>query len=496
MKNRLLLLALALASAALAFALVRGLTRRSAPDGAPFIVCQPDREAELVFASDAGGWAEALAALPFLGEKKVLAVPPLGPDGKVWPGGRRGAWTTDEWEFGRVGKQPAVLVLPGKKLLAPWGAPKFQELGIRVFEIGDHRPFPEERLDAGGNIICSPPFPGAPNGRLIVGKEIHPAVKEFLRAQKAQTGPGGSLIEIEAAWCKVGHVDEFIVFLPSPAGKGFKVGLADPAAGLKLLGSVPAETAVFASGRQWVGSVCSYGPGFVEFEAPVPAGGLRFLRVISGRGAGQLARLGKADGGRFEIGEVWSLSGESASLALIKARESCPPRATWFEPPAAGDRCLLVEGSRMWMDAAAQEFPALISAGEMAADPVLGANCAAWDRRMFGPGGVKDALARELGLADADFVRLPTVSCGDANGQWAAPWVPNNVLMVVFGKNAVLLRPFGPRDAAGADVDVFERAFREALAPTGLEPVFIDGWNACNRLYAGADCATSVLRAR
>lgn len=88
-----------------------------------------------------------------------------------------------------------------------------------------------------GNLETMPPMPGFPAGRQVVGgsadKRIGPseAMMKLLYAQGVQDP-----IYLDVTWLAVGHVDEFISFVPSPDAKlGFKVLVADPAGGLALL---------------------------------------------------------------------------------------------------------------------------------------------------------------------------------------------------------------------------------------------------------------------
>lgn len=91
--------------------------------------------------------------------------------------------------------------------------------------------------DAFGNLETIPPIPGYPAGRQIVGgsmdKTMGPSkpTMALLEAQGVQDP-----IWLDSAWLAVGHVDEFISFVPSPDAKlGFKVLVADPIGTLALL---------------------------------------------------------------------------------------------------------------------------------------------------------------------------------------------------------------------------------------------------------------------
>ncbi|XP_061457461.1 protein-arginine deiminase type-3-like [Rhineura floridana] len=97
-------------------------------------------------------------------------------------------------------------------------------------------------LDSFGNLEVSPPVTVKgkeyPLGRVILGtyfpslhgQKMVKVVRDFLYAQKVQ-----SPIELYSDWLLVGHVDEFMTFVPAPDRKGFRLLLASPCACYKLL---------------------------------------------------------------------------------------------------------------------------------------------------------------------------------------------------------------------------------------------------------------------
>ncbi|XVU28621.1 protein-arginine deiminase family protein [Actinoplanes sp. CA-054009] len=91
----------------------------------------------------------------------------------------------------------------------------------------------DNTYDSMGNLETIPPTPGHPHGTIVVGGEPSAQILTFLRSQGAQ-----DVVTVDTSWLSVGHVDEFIQFLPTPGG-GWKAIVADPAAGLALLSKVP-----------------------------------------------------------------------------------------------------------------------------------------------------------------------------------------------------------------------------------------------------------------
>ncbi|XP_076994137.1 protein-arginine deiminase type-3 [Tamandua tetradactyla] len=96
-------------------------------------------------------------------------------------------------------------------------------------------------LDSFGNLEVSPPVvvdgKEYPLGRILIGgnlpgsfgRRVTQVVRNFLHAQRVQPP-----VELFVDWLVVGHVDEFLSFVPAPDGKGFRLLLASPDACLKL----------------------------------------------------------------------------------------------------------------------------------------------------------------------------------------------------------------------------------------------------------------------
>jgi protein-arginine deiminase len=97
-------------------------------------------------------------------------------------------------------------------------------------------------LDSFGNLEVSPPVTVGdrdyPLGRIIfggahptaAGRRMMKVVSDFLYAQSVQ-----SPIELYSDWLVVGHVDEFMCFVPADDDLGFRLLLASPAAAWRLL---------------------------------------------------------------------------------------------------------------------------------------------------------------------------------------------------------------------------------------------------------------------
>jgi protein-arginine deiminase len=96
---------------------------------------------------------------------------------------------------------------------------------------GTARSYPFGRIVYGGDTV----------GRGVGSRRMHPATRALLAAQQLQDP-----IEIHSDWLTVGHVDEFISFLPGAGGShGWKVMIAAPARALQIVLAQPDATPLF-----------------------------------------------------------------------------------------------------------------------------------------------------------------------------------------------------------------------------------------------------------
>ncbi|MFH8336500.1 protein-arginine deiminase family protein [Streptomyces sp. AM6-12] len=121
-------------------------------------------------------------------------------------------------------------------------------------------------LNSLGNLETIPPYTyggrSFPAGRIIMGQQgasvgTRPArtMLTMLLAQRSQ-----SPLLLDTSWLHVGHVDEFVQFLPARTRRGWKIGVADPRAGLAVL-----DTAV----RRGHGSTRMFSwPGYADVRPP------------------------------------------------------------------------------------------------------------------------------------------------------------------------------------------------------------------------------------
>nr|XP_056721579.1 protein-arginine deiminase type-2-like [Euleptes europaea] len=153
---------------------------------------------------------------------------------------RSDRWMQDEIEFGYIHAPhkgfPVVLDSPRNGGL--------QDFAIREILGPDFGYVTRESLfelvtslDSFGNLEVSPPVTANgkeyPLGRILIGssfptsagRRMTKVVRDFLYAQLVQ-----SPVELYSDWLTVGHVDEFVTFVPIPGKKQFRMLMASPSA--------------------------------------------------------------------------------------------------------------------------------------------------------------------------------------------------------------------------------------------------------------------------
>lgn len=153
-------------------------------------------------------------------------------------------WVQDEIEFGYIEAPhkgfPVVLDSPRDGNLKDF--PVKQLLGPDFGYVTREPLFePVTSLDSFGNLEVSPPVTvngkTYPLGRILIGssfplsggRRMTRVVRDFLQAQQVQAP-----VELYSDWLTVGHVDEFMTFVPVPGTKKFRMLMASTSACYKL----------------------------------------------------------------------------------------------------------------------------------------------------------------------------------------------------------------------------------------------------------------------
>ncbi|WP_443055627.1 protein-arginine deiminase domain-containing protein [Streptomyces sp. NBC_00690] len=184
-------------------------------------------------------------------------------------------WAQDFVEPGYVsmtgpgGKTHAMRVLiRSAQLDREAGRELFEKLrgrDVGVVQVADALSSEEWTLNSMGNLETVPPYAHQgkeyPAGRIIMGhrpdSKSLPAksMRTFLASQGMQ-----SPLLLDTSWLAVGHVDEFVQFLPAKTARGWRIGITDPQAGVALLKKAKAD----GHGKKKMFSV----PG--KFGSPAP----------------------------------------------------------------------------------------------------------------------------------------------------------------------------------------------------------------------------------
>ncbi|NXK49029.1 PADI1 deiminase, partial [Chauna torquata] len=159
------------------------------------------------------------------------------------PENRNDRWIQDEVEFGYVQAPhkmfPVVFDSPRDQGLKDF--PVKSILGPDFGYVAREALKDTSSLDSFGNLEVSPPVTVRgkeyPLGRILIGssfprfggRRMARAVRDFLFAQRVQAP-----VELYSDWLHVGHVDEFLTFIPAPDRKGFRLLLASPSACYQL----------------------------------------------------------------------------------------------------------------------------------------------------------------------------------------------------------------------------------------------------------------------
>ncbi|NXL04435.1 PADI1 deiminase, partial [Mesembrinibis cayennensis] len=195
---------------------------------APWIMT-PNTAAPLeVFVCSVDDNEDFVAAVGAMAEKAKcpLTVCPL-------PENRQDRWIQDEVEFGYVQAPhktfPVVFDSPRDRGLKDF--PVKSILGPDFGYVARQAPEGASSLDSFGNLEVSPPVTVQgkeyPLGRILIGssfprfggRRMAKAVKDFLIAQRVQAP-----VELFSDWLHVGHVDEFLSFVPAPDRKVMSPG--------------------------------------------------------------------------------------------------------------------------------------------------------------------------------------------------------------------------------------------------------------------------------
>ncbi|MFE1578323.1 protein-arginine deiminase domain-containing protein [Streptomyces fradiae] len=313
--------------------------------------------------------------------------------------------------------------------------------GIGVVQVSGVRESEEWTLNSMGNLETVPPYTHAgrvfPAGRIIMGERRDTGSKPALAMRSLLQAQGfQDPLLLDTSWLHVGHVDEFVQFLPAPGTpRGWRIGVADPEAGLRLLRD--AQKAGHGGTRMF--SV----PGSADLPAPKET-------------------IDQA------LASKWLVADNTMAAQRIRANLDVLKRETGVT------------------DAEVVRVPALYTRGTEQGErgdrvPRLTRLGAGDPPESVTEYGQQKRLAREEGRSAA---RGPAVM--------TSAYVPGAVNGLLLGGDRYLApRQWGP--VIGGE-DVFTAAVTAAYTRAGLKVSYIDDWSTYHLGMGEVHCGTNTLR--
>ncbi|MFC5034097.1 hypothetical protein C8250_002395 [Streptomyces sp. So13.3] len=291
-----------------------------------------------------------------------------------------------------------------------------------------HVPTPDEdsTYDSMGNLETVPAYPGYPAGRIVIGGDPADGKKgpaaemlTFLRSQNMQKP-----LSLDTSWLSVGHIDEFVQFLPAPGSRlGWRAVVADPRSGMRILQDAKKA-----------------GYGGQIMHGGLPALDWRYTDHVDQRSISEFL----ADPQFLHVNDR-SAKRIDANVAVLKREVGLT-------------------------DADIVRVPALFTARTM--DYLMLQS----EIRSMKPGPDRDAAEARLRAMDQAVALIPGTVNGLVlnNGEYVAP------------------KPFGPLIGGK---DVFTEAIDKAFATTGYTVRYVDDLLSTHVSEGEIHCATNTLRA-
>lgn len=327
----------------------------------------------------------------------------------------------------------------------PAGRELFEKLrgpDVGVVQVGKPTANEEWTLNSMGNLETIPPYTlngkSYPAGRIIQGYRADSGAKpaKSMRTFLSSQGVQAPLL-LDTSWLSVGHVDEFVQFLPADTERGWRIGVADPAAGVELLRKAK---------RDGHGATKMFS---VPRGSDIPAPKETIDQVLA-----------KAS---FHTDNKVAAERIEANLAILKRETGVT-------------------------DAEIVRVPGLYTRDSYESEGLSGSR----KLRRMGP----DTLEQFSQLRGADEARGGR---GSADGARGAAAVRPNSAYVPGAVNGVLLSPtrylapkqWGP--VVGGK-DIFTEAVNSVYAKAGFTTAYIDDWYTYHLGMGEVHCGTNTLR--
>ncbi|MGI5400984.1 protein-arginine deiminase domain-containing protein [Streptomyces sp. CA-135486] len=358
-------------------------------------------------------------------------------------------WAQDFVEPGYVnmtgpGGRPQVMRVMLRSAQADRAAGRelFEKLrgnGVGVVQVSGVRDSEEWTLNSMGNLETIPPYTHGgrsfPAGRIIMGERKDNgskparAMRTLLKSQGLQDP-----LLLDTSWLHVGHVDEFVQFLPADTPRGWRLGIADPELGLKLL----REAQSAGHGRTRMFSV----PGNKDMPAPKET-------------------IDQA------LASKWLVADNTMAAKRIAANLEVLKRETG-----------VTDAEVVWV-------PALFTRGTDNGEQ--GDSMPRLTR--MGAGNAPDVV-REFGQ-QKELARQGDRGAA-ADAVMTSAYVPGAVNGILLGRNRYLApRQWGP--VIGGE-DIFTSAVTAAYTRAGLKVSYLDDWHTYHLGMGEVHCGTNTLR--
>ncbi|TET37040.1 MAG: hypothetical protein E3J72_07035 [Planctomycetota bacterium] len=339
--------------------------------------------------------------------------------------------------------------------------------------------------DFGGNMEISPPVPGYPGGVIYTSTALSTTMKNFYISQYAQTLSNGQIIQLNANWLAVGHVDEFFSFIPVPTTgdtTDFRLLVTSPAISKALLEDLAASgngSAPVFSGK----------PGATTVSALLASGALwsfnRSCQAYCDTGRDlMVSSLGLTDCITKPIADGGNTGSGALSRALMcwpyhTAATTIQWRLT-FTSSTAFD--LQYNAGLGWFgDGSGSRSTDFLSSSKIIVIPTdyWSGTPQAGDRFTF------------TTTKNSQIIDLP-VWFEDYGGMGVAvAHVPDIINLQVVNAHLLVSKPFGPLVSS---VDRIEKFMSDALAHTGCVIDYIDNWAYYHAYIGEIHCGTEVIR--
>ncbi|WP_306970686.1 protein-arginine deiminase domain-containing protein [Streptomyces afghaniensis] len=319
---------------------------------------------------------------------------------------------------------------------------------IGVVQVNDPAEPDDWSLNSMGNLETIPPYAHGgrsfPAGRIIMGerKDSGARPSKVMRTMLKSQGLQDPLL-LDTSWLGVGHVDEFVQFLPADTSRGWRMGVADPQAGLRLLRDAKRD----GHGKTKMFSV----PGRSDSPAPKET-------------------IDQALASKHLVADNEMASRRIAANLEILKRETGVTDAEIVRVPALYTR----ESEVMTADGDGIPVPRLT--------------------RMGAGSGIVDSLedhGQQKWLAENPADSRAAAPAARATVMTSA-YVPGAVNGVLLGRDRYLApRQWGP--VIGGK-DIFTEAVNAAYRQAGLKVSYIDDWYTYHLGMGEVHCGTNTLR--